>query len=251
MKILLSPSKNLNENLSLKGESVPLFLGQSKIIQEKLKSLSPAELASLHEINSKLAELNYRRNQQWSVERLLEKGTPALFTFTGDVYRGLDVNSLSVEALEYLNDKILILSGLYGILRAWDKMLPYRLEMGTKISIDSFPDLYHFWKRPITEFLTSTNDDFILNLASNEYASAIDFSKVEKPVCTATFLDKVKGKYRPVNIFLKRARGLMVRYIALYQISSPEGIMAFDLENYKYNEELSNETTFVFVRDPK
>lgn len=220
----------------------------SKVILEKLKTFSPAELASLHDINPKLAELNYQRNQQWSEELLHEKGTPALFTFTGDVYRGLDADSLSAEALDYISDKILILSGLYGILRAWDKMLPYRLEMGTKISIGSYSDLYHLWKGPITEYLNTTEDDFILNLASNEYASAIDFSKVNKPVYTATFLDRVKGKYRPVNIFLKRARGLMVRFIAMHQITRLEDIQAFDLENYKYSEELSNETTFVFVR---
>lgn len=248
LKILLSPSKNLNSNVKFTARSTPQFLPLSEEIMAVLKKLTPPELTKIHDINLKLAELNYTRNQNWSVDTLKATGTPALFTFAGDVYRGLDAHTLDIDDVLFANDVVYILSGLYGILRPLDAMLPYRLEMGTSVSIGSCPDLYHFWKDELTRLISSPHEDFIVNLASKEYSDAIDFKKLNIPVYECTFLDKVKGQHRPVNIFLKKARGLMARFIIKNRIRKPSDLQYFDYENYVFDPELSDGRTFVFKR---
>ncbi|MFN3951154.1 MAG: YaaA family protein [Thermaurantimonas sp.] len=249
MKILISPSKNLHSTVVQKAKSLPRFLNWSEEIQKELKRASPIELIRLHDISPKLAQLNYERNLNWSAETLQMQGTPALFTFSGDVYRGLDALSLTEEDLQYLEDKILILSGLYGLLRPFDAILPYRLEMGTALSVGSYSDLYEFWKDKLTKYLSAQNEDFLINLASKEYSEAIDFKSLNIPVYECIFLDKVKNSYRPVNVLLKRARGRMARFIIKNRISNPDDLKFFDDEQYIFDPEMSKEFSLVFKRD--
>lgn len=249
MKILLSPSKNLNAKVNQRAKSVPQFLEQSQIIHAELKTKTPPELAKLHDINARLAELNYQRNQAWSVEEIEKKGTPALFTFSGDVYRGLDASSFDESDLQFAEDKIWILSGLYGILRPFDAILPYRLEMGTTLQVNNKQNLYEFWKETLTAYVGKYENDFIVNLASKEYSDAIDFKKLKTPVYECTFLDRVKNQYRPVNIFLKKARGLMARFLVKNKVEKAENIKYFDYENYTFDPDLSGEFHLVFKRD--
>ncbi len=249
LKILLSPSKNLHPKVAQKAKSLPQFLKWSEEIQKRLKKASPTELSKIHDISLKLAHLNYERNLNWSPETLQLKGTPALFTFSGDVYRGLDALSLTEEDLQYSEDKILIISGLYGLLRPFDAILPYRLEMGTALSVGSYSDLYEFWKNKLTKYFTGQNEDFIINLASKEYSESIDFKNLNIPVYECIFLDKVKQSYRPVNVLLKRARGRMARFIIKNRIRNPDELKFFDDEQYTFDPEISTEFSFVFKRD--
>ncbi|GCD76886.1 UPF0246 protein [Thermaurantimonas aggregans] len=249
MKILLSPSKNLNAKVNQRAKSVPQFLEQSQRIHAELKTKTPPELAQLHDINAKLAELNYQRNQAWTVEGIRKEGTPALFTFSGDVYRGLDAYTLDESDLQFAEDNIWILSGLYGILRPFDAMLPYRLEMGTDLTVGDSRNLYEFWQETLTTYVAKNESTFIVNLASKEYSDAIDFKRLNIPVYDCTFLDRVKNQYKPVNIFLKKARGLMARFIIKNKIEMAENLQYFDYENYTFDLDLSSEFHFVFKRD--
>ena len=235
--------------MAQKAKSLPLFLKWSEEIQNELKKASPTDLSKIHEISRKLATVNYERNQNWSVETLKNTGTPALFTFSGDVYRGLDVGSFSEDDLEYIEDKILIISGLYGLLRPFDAILPYRLEMGTALSIGSYANLYDFWKDTLTKYLVDQNEDFLINLSSTEYSGAIDFKRLKIPVYECIFLDKVKSSYRPVNVLLKRARGRMARFVLKNRIKNPTDLKFFNDEGYIFDPEISTEFSFVFKRD--
>ncbi|MFN4298750.1 MAG: peroxide stress protein YaaA [Thermaurantimonas sp.] len=249
LKILLSPSKNLNAKVNHRAKSVPQFLEQSQKIHAELKTKTPPELAKLHDINAKLAELNYQRNQAWTVEGIKKEGTPALFTFSGDVYRGLDASTLDESDLQFAEDKIWILSGLYGILKPFDAMLPYRLEMGTDLPVGTSKNLYEFWREILTAYVEKNEYAYIINLASKEYSDVIDFKRLKIPVYECTFLDRVKNKYKPVNIFLKKARGLMARFLIKNKIEKVENLQYFDYENYTFDPKLSSEFHFVFKRD--
>lgn len=235
--------------MNQKARTLPQFVRWSEEILNTLKKATPAELSQIHQISHKLSTLNYERNQNWSIETLKTQGTPAIFTFSGDVYRGLDVQSFNEEDWIYIEDKILILSGLYGLLRPFDAILPYRLEMGTALAIGSSEDLYKFWKDKLTNYFLNTNEDFLINLASKEYSEVIDFKRLNIPVYECTFLDKVKNSYRPVNVFLKRARGLMARFIIKNKINNPMDLQYFDSEQYNFDPEMSKEFLMVFKRD--
>lgn len=229
--------------------SIPRFFDMSQRIQNELKKMSPSELSSLHDINLRLAELNFERNQNWSADKLKRDGSPALFTFSGDVYRGLDAQTLDRDDLAFIEDKLFIISGLYGLLRPFDAILPYRLEMGTKLSVGNASDLYQYWQNVLTDYLAELKEDFFVNLASKEYSDVINFKKLDAQVYECTFLDLVKNSYRPVNIYLKLARGLMVRFIIKNRIKNPEDLKFFNYENYTYDQELSTEFLFVFKRE--
>jgi uncharacterized protein len=256
MKIVISPAKSLNFDKELPTNlfTESVFLKESKKVHSVLKKVKPAELSSLMDISDNLANLNWQRNQSWKLPFNSENSRPAVYTFDGDVYGGLDVYSLPIEKLETLQNKLRILSGLYGLLKPLDLMQAYRLEMGTKIAIGESKNLYEFWKYKITNSLNKemSKDELFVNLASNEYFSAVDVKKLKVKVITPEFKDyhpDASGKkLKIISFFAKRARGLMVRFILDTNAETLEDLKAFDYDNYRFDANLSKGNNLVFTR---
>ena len=252
MKIVISPAKSLNfeSQLPTKKFTEPQFLKEANTIQKTLKKQKPKQLMDLMSISEKLANLNWERNQVWETPFTPENARPAIFTFDGDVYLGLDVYTLPVEKLDDLQDKLRILSGLYGLLKPLDLMQAYRLEMGTSIKIGTKKNLYEFWKKTITDTLNSEleNDELFVNLASNEYFSAVDVKKLKVPVITPEFKDYKDGKLKMISFFAKKARGMMVRYIIDTNAETIEDLKGFNYEGYAFDSNLSEGNKLVFTR---
>ena len=252
MKIVISPAKSLNyeSKLPVANYSESAFLKNSEVIQETLKNKQPKELMELMHISEKLADLNWKRNQEWSVPFSKENARPAVFAFDGDVYSGLDAYSLSTEKIAVLQDKLRILSGLYGVLKPLDLMQPYRLEMGTKMEIGTHKNLYEFWKKTITDSLNNEmkDDELFVNLASNEYFSAVDTKALKVPVITPEFKDYKDGKLKIISFYAKKARGLMVRYIIDKNVETIEDLKGFNYDGYAFDSNLSKGNSLVFTR---
>ena len=202
------------------------------------------------DISEKLAELNWQRNQEWQTPFTKDNARQAIYAFDGDVYTGLDVYSLPSDKLSVLQDKLRILSGLYGLLKPLDLMQAYRLEMGTSIVIGKTKNLYEFWKKTITENLNEElqKEELFINLASNEYFSAIDVKLLKVPVITPEFRDYKDGKLKMISFFAKKARGLMVRYILDTNAETIDDLKGFNYEGYAFDTNLSKGNTLVFTR---
>ena len=252
MKIVISPAKSLNfeKELPTNRFSEPKFLKEATTIQKTLKKKKPKQLMELMDISDKLAELNWQRNQDWQTPFTTENARPAVYAFDGDVYQGLDVYTLPEAKLDVLQDKLLILSGLYGLLQPLDLMQPYRLEMGTSLPIGKSKNLYEFWKKTITKQLNSElqKDELFINLASNEYFSAVDAKTLKVPVITPEFKDYKDGKLKMISFFAKKARGLMVRYIIDTNAETIDDLKAFNYEGYAFDANLSSGNKLVFTR---
>lgn len=252
MKIVISPAKSLNLDKELPTSlfTEATFLKQAETIQKTLKKKKPKQLMELMAISEKLAYLNWQRNQDWQLPFTPENARPAMYTFDGEVYTGLDAYSLPVEKIGVLQEKLRILSGLYGILKPLDLMQAYRLEMGTSIAIGSNKNLYEFWKKILTDQLNSelNKDELFVNLASNEYFSAVDVKKLKVPVITPEFKDYKDGKLKMISFFAKKARGLMVRYIIDTNAETVEDLKGFNYEGYAFDANLSEGNKLVFTR---
>jgi len=253
MKIVLSPAKSLNfeSPLPTKLYSEYDFVKQSLAIDKVLKKKKSKQLMELMDISDKLAELNWQRNQERNVAALTpENARQAIYAFSGDVYIGLDAYSISEDKINVLQDKLRILSGLYGLLKPLDLMQPYRLEMGTKLPIGKHKNLYEFWKTTITKELNAqlTKDELFINLASNEYFDAVDVKKLKVPVITPEFKDFKDGKLKMISFFAKKARGMMVRYIIDTNAEKIDDLKGFNYEGYAFDANLSNATKLVFTR---
>lgn len=254
MIIVISPAKTLDfeSKINTTHYSQASFLKEAGRINAKLRKLRPSDLMQLQGISAKLAEMNAERNRQWHLPFTPENARQAVFAFNGDVYGGLDATSFTEEDLDVAQEKIRILSGLYGLLRPLDLIQPYRLEMGTRFALGSSNDLYAFWRKRISTALgkeLSASGRVLLNLASHEYFRAIDPSKIKAKVITPQFLDKKDGQYKMISFFAKRARGLMSRFIVTNRISEPQETKAFDMEGYHFNNYLSTEQEWVFTRE--
>lgn len=253
MKIVISPAKSLDlkSKLPTSRATQPQFLEEAVMVNNKLERKSKKDLSDLMSISDKLAELNYHRYKEFSTPFTKQNARPAIYTFAGDVYSGFDAYSLPIEKLDLLQDSLRILSGMYGILRPLDLMQPYRLEMGTKLSVDRKKDLYAFWKETLTKTLNDElkKDELFLNLASVEYFKAIDPKELKVPVVSPVFKDLTKGKLKIVAFYAKKARGSMTRFAIDNNISSLNDVKAFDYEGYRYSEEHTEEELEpVFIR---
>ena len=241
MKLVISPAKSLDFDSELPiGEySQPEFLEQAVKLNTVLAKKKPKSLSDLMGISEKLAELNWQRNQQFSVPFTTENSRPAVFAFNGDVYQGLDAYSLASDKFEKLQNTLRILSGLYGILKPLDLIQPYRLEMGTSLTIGRKKNLYEFWKTTLTNHINQELEEgeVFVNLASNEYFSAVDQKKLKSPVITPVFKDWKNDKLKVISFFAKRARGAMVRYIIDSDAQNLEDIKGFNLEGYQFSQE--------------
>lgn len=252
MKIIISPAKSLDfdTKATTKEFTQPRFLEQSEKLNKKLKTLSRKKLSELMKISDDLARLNYDRNQEWQPPFNLENAKQAVFAFTGEVYRGIDVTTLSNDKLPALQDKLRILSGLYGLLKPLDLMQPYRLEMGTKLKVGRRDNLYKFWGTTLAESLNDelTDDELLINLASSEYFKALPKKALKVPMITPVFKDLKNGQYKTIMTFAKKARGLMVRYIVDNNVETLEELKGFNVEGYGFSEKMSTDTELVFIR---
>ncbi len=255
MKILISPAKSLDYTTAVPTQqsSSIEFLNKAKEIQSVLKQLSVAELQELMKISPALAQLNWQRNQDRTFDQIksnTQEFRQAVFAFNGDVYTGLDPYSLSEDKWDLLQDKLRILSGLYGLLKPLDSIEPYRLEMGTKLAIGPYKDLYALWRPILAQALNKQTiaQELIVNLASNEYFKAIDKKTLHGHLVTPEFKELRDGKLKTISFFAKKARGLMVRYILEQNVQTIEELKGFDLDNYRFSQELSQKDTLIFTR---
>jgi len=251
MKIIISPAKSLNfeDKVKTSINSKPLFHNDAIKINSELKKESIESLCDLMGISSKLGELNWTRNQDFTKDSNYSK--QAIFAFNGDVYDGLDINSIDNDKHQLVNNVIRILSGLYGILKPFDHIKPYRLEMGTKFSINGNKDLYDFWKSKVTNQLKSelAEDELIVNLASNEYFSVINSKKVSNKIISPQFKDYKNGNLKIISFYAKKARGLMSRFIIDNNVKSVNEILSFDSGGYSYSKKDTTEKLKpVFIR---
>ena len=252
MKIIISPAKSLDFETPVATNlyTQPHFLESSMQLNKKLKTLSSDEIASFMNVSKSLADLNYERNQQWAVPFTEENAKQAIFAFTGEVFRGIDVASLESEKLPLLQERLRILSGLYGLLKPLDLIQAYRLEMGKKLQVGETQNLYKFWGDKIANALNDELEetDLFVNLASSEYFKAVNKKVLKVPMITPVFKDYKNGQLKTIMTFAKKARGLMVRYIIDHDITTMEGLKGFHTDGYGFSEELSTETELVFTR---
>ena len=254
MLIVLSPAKSLDyETPAITNtHTQPDFLGHAAELIALLRKYSPAQIGNLMDISDNLAELNASRYAAWTPEFNQQNAKQAGLAFNGDVYDGLAANTLSKKQLDYLQSRVRILSGLYGVLRPLDLMQPYRLEMGTRLANARGKDLYAFWGRIVTDELNaligSAKHKVLVNLASEEYFKVVKPSLFNGEIVTPVFEDWKNGKYKIISFFAKRARGLMARYAAAKGITQPERLKAFDLDGYAFCAEESTERNWVFRR---
>jgi uncharacterized protein len=249
---VISPAKTLDFDTapSTQTSSQPRFLLQSQQLINELKELSTADIASLMKLSDKLAALNMTRFQTWQKPFDLDNAKQALLAFKGDVYTGLDADTLDEAGLSFAQQHLRILSGLYGVLKPLDLMQAYRLEMGTKFANKKGKDLYQFWGSQLRESLEAElKDGVLINLASNEYFKAVEAKKLKSRIITPVFKDLKNGQYKIISFYAKKARGLMSRYIIDHRINEPENIKKFDSEGYRFSQEMSQTDEWVFLRE--
>ena len=256
MLFLLSPAKSLDYETPLGDvpHTQPQFKAQSQALIEVLRTQSPQQIASLMDLSDALSALNVARYAAWSPRSTLRNARPAVLAFNGDVYEGLQARTLPVADLEWAQQHVAILSGLYGVLRPLDLLQPYRLEMGTRLATPQGSNLYQFWGSSIAQHLIqrlrADTSPVVVNLASQEYFKAVDRKTLKAPVVECVFEDYKGGAYKVISFHAKRARGLMARYAIEHRITTPEGLKHFDSEGYAHAPEVSGLDRLVFRRAP-
>tara|TARA_B110000285_G_scaffold158725_1_gene177100 strand:+ start:700 stop:1461 length:762 start_codon:yes stop_codon:yes gene_type:complete len=253
MKVVLSPAKaiDLSKSLTTKEVSIPQFINQAEGLVNKLKKFSSKKIGEMMHLSKDLSDLNHQRYQNWKkVSAVSDETGQVSAIFNGEVYKGFDALSFNAEELKIAQDKIRILSGLYGVLKPMDVVYPYRLEMGTRWTVTpSKTNLYKFWGTQLADFLNDENESGILiNLASTEYFKAIDKKTINGTIITPSFKEFKNGDYKVVMVYVKRARGLMARYIVKNNINNPAELKSFDTDGYRFDENLSSENDWVFTR---
>jgi len=252
---LIAPAKTLDyeSNLEIDDFSVSEHLKDSKVLIKELQNKSPDDLSSLMGLSEKLSVLNFERNMNWkSPTKPSIVSRQAIYAFKGDVYMGLEANSLTKREINYAQKHLGILSGLYGLLKPLDLIYPYRLEMGTKMQTKKGKNLYEFWGNKITNHLNtllkSHKNKGVINLASVEYFSSVNPEELMGPCISPVFKDYKNGKYKIISFYAKKARGMMARYIIQNKIDSLEALKTFDAGGYKYSKKDSGEFSPVFLR---
>lgn len=254
MLFLISPAKALDyaTPAAVKRHTEPLFTSEAAELIAVLREKSPQQVADLMSLSDALSGLNVARYQAWSPRFTAQNSKQAVLAFDGDVYGGLNAKSLAESDLDWLQQHLCILSGLYGVLRPLDRMQPYRLEMGTRLSTPRGKNLYRFWGSQIAEYLNqralADKSPVVVNLASEEYFKAVDPKALKPRVVTCVFEESQGDRHRVVSFFAKRARGLMVRFAALHRVSTPAQLQAFDSEGYRFAPQASGPDRLVFRR---
>ncbi|MGB3464813.1 MAG: peroxide stress protein YaaA [Cyclobacteriaceae bacterium] len=253
MIAVISPAKTLDFETAHEGNfTSPRFQKETVRLAKTLKKKKEKDLKSLMNISDALAALNVDRYQNFSGDENAKISRPAIHAFKGDVYIGLAAESLSNEALDFAQDHLRILSGLYGVLRPLDLIEPYRLEMGTKLKIGKYENLYQFWggkiAKELSKDLKENGSDIILNLASKEYFKSVNKKELKGRIIDVEFKDFSNDKYKIISFFAKKARGLMSRYMIDHQITDPEKLKGFDMEGYYFVDSESTEDSYIFHR---
>lgn len=255
MLALISPAKTLDYETALPTDTYtqPRLLEQSQQLIDVCSKLSATEIASLMTVSEKIANLNVERFRDWNAEFDFSNARQALFAFKGDVYTGLDAYHLKDHDIDFAQQHLRMLSGLYGLLRPLDLMMPYRLEMGTKLKNSRGNNLYEFWGSIITDQinqdLAEIDAKLLVNLASDEYYKSVNEKKIQAEIIKPVFLDQKNGKYKVISFYAKKARGLMARYLIENKLSQVEQLKAFDSEGYYFDAESSSDKELVFKRD--
>jgi len=251
MKILLSPAKMLDETTPFPNIEYtnPMFKKQTDELVKSVKKWKPSDFSKYMGISEKLAALNYERFQNWvSPEEKSDARRPAIFTFNGECYHGLDIHSLEKKHYAKLQENLRILSGLYGMLLPFDWMYPYRLEMGTKADFSKKKSLYEFWGETLINQLNQEEDKIIFNLASKEYFTAAKLAKAKAKVITPTFKEDKNGTLKTVMMYAKNQRGKFARFLIENPNWKIEEYKVYDQDGYLFNKALSSENEWVFVR---
>lgn len=253
MKILVSPAKTMDYKTDLPIDSYtqPKFIKQAEELNNTLKTLSKKEMSALMKISENLTNLNYDRVRNFTLPFTAENARPAVFAFSGDVYVGLDAYTLPKSKFDLLQERLRILSGMYGVLRPLDLMQPYRLEMGTRLKVNGAVNLYEYWGNSLTDMLNKEmkDDELLVNLASNEYFKVINKKKLKAKLVTPIFKDFKNGELKIIAFYAKKARGSMVRYLVENDITDLNGIRSFDVDGYAFSEsETSDNYSPVFIR---
>lgn len=254
MLIVLSPAKTLDfeSEPTAQPQTIPQWIDESARLVDVLKKKTPKQIAALMGVSANLAELNHQRYQDWQLPMPPEATRPAVLAFKGDVYLGLEADRWTAKQLDYAQKHLRILSGLYGVLRPLDAMLPYRLEMGTALSTRRGKDLYAFWGSRITqsinEQLAETKDRYLLHLASGEYFRSIEKKKIDAEIIAPVFKDLSKGNYRVISYFAKQARGRMASWVIRNRVKTTKKLIQFCEDGYQYDEASSTAAAPVFLR---
>ena len=245
MLLLISPAKTLDFSNNVPETiigSKPIFMKEAMKLVTILQTYSAPDLEQLLDISSKLSELNHQRFKDFKQQ--LSK--PALYAYKGDVYEGFELKGYTQKDIDFANQHLRIISGLYGLLKPLDLIQAYRLEMSINLANPAGKNLYNFWQDKITNTLNQEPSKFIVNLASQEYSSAI--TKLNKPMINITFKESHKGTYKIIGIHAKKARGVMANFIIRNQLKELNEIKEFNLNNYKFMPELTSESEYVFIR---
>ncbi len=249
MLILISPSKGQNfEPHELQQHSQPVLLKDAKSLAQELKGYSPSSIAQLMSVSENLANLNHDRFQTFKTPFKLGVAKQAALAFKGDVYTGLDAESMQQSNWDYAQKHLRILSGLYGYLKPMDLILPYRLEMKTKLPTSKGENLYQFWGNKVTDLINKESDNVVVNLASNEYYKAVKSKLLDAPVLNIDFKDTKEGKTRIIAFYAKVARGMLAREIINHEVNDVEQIKSLSFAGYQYREDLSKDLNWVFER---
>jgi uncharacterized protein len=254
MLTILGPAKTIDTSPHgiTECSTFPQYIDRAEALVDQLRQYSISQLKSMMNVSDKLATLNFERYVQWHSSYSAKEGQHAILAFSGEVFNGLQARSLSEEDLLFAQAHIRLLSGLYGVLKPLDIILPYRLEMGTKMPNSKGKNLYEFWKEIIPNKIveeTGIQDSKVLiNLASNEYFRSIEPGSFPYEIITPVFKESDGKGFRNVTIYAKKARGMMLRFIIQNRINDPEYLRAFDEEGYYFNNDLSNNKEWVFCR---
>ncbi len=254
MLIVVSPAKTLDFESKPKSSinSIPDFLDDSQFLINQLKKFKSQDLIDLMGVSQKIADLNVKRFKSWKKPFTTENAKQAILAFKGDVYAGLDAETMKANDFKFAQKHLRILSGLYGLLYPMDLMQPYRLEMGKKLTTKRGKNLYEFWGDKITEALNQQlkklKSDSLINLASNEYFKSVKPKLLNAKVVTPTFKDYKNGDYKMISFFAKKARGSLSRYVIDNRITNPEDMKSFDVDGYKFNKKYSKDNNWVFTR---
>ena len=255
MLTVLSPAKTLDYETApiTQSATLPRFMDQSALLVEDARGLNPDDIRSLMGVSEQIAHLNHERFMNWQAESTSDNAKQAVLAFKGDVYTGLQAETLSEDDLDFAQTRLRILSGLYGLLRPLDLMQPYRLEMGLKFANQRGKNLYEFWGEQLTDILNvdlvSAKTDVLINLASNEYFKAVKPKLLNADIITPQFKDLKNGQYKMISFFAKKARGVMARYIIDNRITEPEALKSFSEAGYYYSDAQSQGDQWVFLRD--
>ena len=254
MLAILSPAKTLDYESSLQTKkfSAPQFVQESTELIEGLRKCRPDDIRTLMGVSENLAELNHQRYAEWQPEFDAKSARAAILAFKGDVYIGMDAQTMSERDFTFAQKHVRILSGLHGLLRPLDRIRPYRLEMGTRLKTAKGNDLYSFWGDKVTQALNDAiaeqSQKILINLASNEYYRAVNPSAIDARIINVSFKELREGEYRFLSFFAKKARGSMARYMIDHRVKSLKALRQFDYDGYTFNADLSHGDHWVFTR---